>query len=329
MLHKILRKILHTPVLLAFTVLAIGWLFIELRGIFVIIFVSYIIMAALTPSVERLRSWRIPKGIAAATVYIVTVLAILLVIVPIIPFLIEQVQLLFMQFPSYLDRVTHDLGFNITSDQIQDIFTDEIGTIGQNAVQVTQAFFGGLFSLLSIFVISFYLLLDHEKVKTGISSLFHKDYRQKAVETLSLVEVKLGAWLRGQLLLSCVIGLTTWVALYVVGVPFALPLALIAGILEIIPTLGPILAAIPAVIIAFNVSPTLGIVTIAIYLGIQFLENNLIVPKVMQRAVGLNPVVIIIGIIVGSQLLGVAGALLSIPFISMIKVILSSLDEEK
>lgn len=328
MLHKVFQKIVHNHVLLVFAILSIGWLVLELRGIILVLFISYIIMAALTPAVERLRKWKIPRVAASAVVYVATVLAIILVVVPIIPFLTEQILSLFSQFPAYIDRVSRDLGFHVTTEQIQEVFTNELGTIGQNAILATQRFFGGIFSLLSIFVISFYLLLYHESVKSGIANLFHKDYREKAQTTLATIELKLGAWLRGQLLLSCIIGVTTWIALYIVGVPFALPLALIAGILEIVPTLGPILAAIPAVIIAFNVSPTLGIITIVIYLGIQALENNFIVPKVMQRAVGLNPVVIILGIIIGGQLLGVAGALLSIPFITMIKVIHTSLEEE-
>lgn len=328
MLHKVFQKIVHNHVLLAFTILGLGWLVLELRGILLVLFISYIIMAALTPAVERLRRWKVPRTIAAAIVYIATVLAIVLVVVPIIPFLTEQILALFSQFPAYIDRVSRDLGFHVTTEQIQEVFTGELGSIGQNAIVATQRIFGGIFSLISIFVISFYLLLYHENVKLGIANLFQKDYREKIQETLVTIELKLGAWLRGQLLLSCIIGVTTWVALYVVGVPFALPLALIAGILEIVPTLGPILAAIPAVIIAFNVSPTLGVITIAIYLAIQALENNFIVPKVMQRAVGLNPVVIIIGIIIGSQLLGIAGALLSIPFITMIQVIHTQLEEE-
>ena len=140
------------------------------------------------------------------------------------------------------------------------------------------------------------------------------------------IEEKLGNWLRGQIVLSVSIGVTTWVVLTLLGVDFAFPLAVIAGILEIIPTIGPIISAVPAIIVALNISPILaGVVAISYFL-IQLLENNILVPRIMQRAVGLNPIVIIIGIIVGSRLLGVAGALLAIPFIVFLVVIYRNLE---
>lgn len=125
--------------------------------------------------------------------------------------------------------------------------------------------------------------------------------------------------------MSLNIGFFTWIALSLVGLNYALPLALLAGFLEIVPTIGPILAAIPAVIVALTISPTMGLVVTGIYIVIQLLENNIIVPKIMQHAVGLNPVVIIIAILVGAELLGITGALLSLPFVSFVTVIFNSL----
>jgi len=110
--------------------------------------------------------------------------------------------------------------------------------------------------------------------------------------------------------------------------PFALPLAVLAALLEIVPTIGPILAAIPAVIVAFTISPNMALIVVVIYVVVQVLENNLLVPRIMQRAVGLNPIVVIIGIIVGGQLLGIMGALLSVPFISLIVVIFKNVKEQ-
>jgi len=130
------------------------------------------------------------------------------------------------------------------------------------------------------------------------------------------VEDKLGAWLRGQIVLSLAIGVITWFVLTILGIPFALPLAILAGFLEIIPTIGPIIAAIPAVIVAFAISPFMGLVVMLAYVGIQVAENNILVPKIMQKAVGLNPVVILVAILIGANLMGIIGALLSIPLVS-------------
>ena len=128
-----------------------------------------------------------------------------------------------------------------------------------------------------------------------------------------------------QVVLSLTIGVITWLALTILGIPFALPLAILAGFLEIIPTLGPIIAAIPATIVALAISPVMALSVIAVYIVIQLTENNFLVPKIMQKAVGLNPVVIIIAILVGSNLFGVIGALLSIPFVSAAIIVFRAL----
>jgi predicted PurR-regulated permease PerM len=110
------------------------------------------------------------------------------------------------------------------------------------------------------------------------------------------------------------------------GLPYALPLALLAGILEVVPTLGPILSAIPAAAIAFTISPTLGFTIIIFYILLQALENQVLVPKIMEKAVGLNPVVVILGVMIGGNLMGISGALLAIPFISFLIVLFNSLN---
>ncbi|MBI2420934.1 MAG: AI-2E family transporter, partial [Candidatus Levybacteria bacterium] len=134
-----------------------------------------------------------------------------------------------------------------------------------------------------------------------------------------------GAWLRGQVFLSFVIGFITWISLTVVGIEYALPLALLAGMLEVIPTLGPIIAAVPAVIVAFAVSPATAALVTVVYVIIQLAENNILVPKIMQKAVGLNPVAIIVAILIGGKVLGILGALLSIPFLSVLIIVYKQL----
>jgi predicted PurR-regulated permease PerM len=168
--------------------------------------------------------------------------------------------------------------------------------------------------------------LYRETVTNSFVNIFPKNYRGKVFKTTRLIEDKLGSWLRGQIVLSFSIGFLTWIVLSLLGVSFALPLAVIAGILEIVPTIGPILSAIPAIIVALNISPLLALIVAVSYIFIQLFENNVLVPRIMQRAVGLNPIVIILSIIVGGKLLGVAGALLAIPFVSLIFVAYKNLE---
>jgi predicted PurR-regulated permease PerM len=107
---------------------------------------------------------------------------------------------------------------------------------------------------------------------------------------------------------------------------FALPLAVLAGLFEIVPTVGPIISAVPAIVVALTISPNMAIIVAIAYILIQFTENHLLVPRIMQRAVGLNPVVVIVGVIAGERLLGIPGALLSVPFISLLFIIAKNIE---
>jgi len=186
-----------------------------------------------------------------------------------------------------------------------------------------------ILTIITVFIVSLYLLLYNDSFKKHFSRLFHERNQAKVLNTLNLVNDKLGAWLQGQILLSLSIGALTWIALMLLGIPFALPLALLASILELVPTLGPMLSAIPAVIVSLTISPTMALVIIATYILIQLLENQLLVPKIMQRAVGLNPVIVILSVSVGATLLGMVGAFLAIPFISFVIVIYKSLEAQR
>lgn len=319
--HKFIQYLLKNQVIFALFLLVLGWLVIELRGILISLFISYIFMAALTPYVEFLQKKGFPKMFAVLITFIGILLLILLIVLPLIPFFVSQIKLLISGLPEYIDQSARSLGFSIDQKQIQELVSKELNSIGRNAFAVTTRVFGGIFSTLTVLVVSFYLLMEHNKFKVWLTSFFHVDSQNRILTILNQVDDKLGAWLRGQIVLSLFIGVITFISLAIIGLPNALSLALIAGILEIIPTLGPILSSIPAIIIALTISPGMAVVIIVLYIIIQMLENNLLVPKIMQRAVGLNPVVVIIGVVIGTSLLGVAGALLSIPFIALLAVL--------
>lgn len=325
MKNPIIKYLAQNQFLSAFLVIAFLWFLIKIIYILIALFAAYIIMAAFSPLVRRMQKLKIPKAIAAMITYILILASIVMIVLPLLPFFMSQIQALFSNFPRYVDQAGKLIGITIEPLQVEKYLSSQIGTIGINAFRLTSAIFSSLFSVLTIFVISFYLLLDYEQCSKLVAGLFPKESRTKVITTLSQIERKLGAWFRGQLILSFAIGITTWTVLTLLGVPFALPLAILAGILEIVPTVGPILSAIPAVIIGIATSPALTIGVILAYCVIQLLENNVLVPKVMQQAVGLNPIVIITGVMIGGNLLGILGALLSIPFISILVILYNSL----
>lgn len=315
----------------ALFLIALCWFFVQIKDIIVSIFLSYIIMAAVLPVVEFLRRKRFPKILAVLIPYLGITVAIFLLILPLVPFVIDQIASLITQFPKLLDQSATTFHITVDPRDVQSHINNQIDTIGQNALDFTTKFFGGVFSIITIFVVSFYLLMYSDAFKKFMANLFHDNKHDFVMKALDRVNDKLGAWLRGQIVLMIFIGFFSWVGLSLLGVPYALPLALMAGLLEILPTIGPIISAIPAIIVALTISPTMAVAVVVLYMLIQMLENQILVPKIMEKAVGLNPVIVILGVMIGANLMGIAGALLAIPFISFIIVIYNSfknLDEK-
>jgi predicted PurR-regulated permease PerM len=286
-------------------------------------------MASILPVVVFLRKRRFPNIFAVAIPFFAMLFAIVLLILTLIPFFIDQAQNLIIKFPLYFKQALLTLGVSLEVNQVQSYLTSQIDSISANAFTFTTKVFGGIFSLMMIFIVSFYMLLYYDEFKRLIARLFRPDTHSNILSAIDKVNEKLGAWLRGQIVLSLFIGVLSWILLTALGVPNALPLALLAGLLEIVPTLGPILSAIPAVIIAITISPTLAISVAIGYIVIQLIENNLLVPKIMEKAVGLNPIVVIMGVLIFSNLIGISGALLAIPLIAFAIVILKSLEQKQ
>lgn len=329
MIHKFLAYLLKHQIIFALFIIAFGWLVIQIRDIIVSVFVSYIIMSAFLPYTKMLRRIGLPKIIAVFIPYIVVIIAIFLIIVPLIPFSISQGQQFVDKFPLYLTETGKTFGVKINVEQVESFVNSQMNTLGRNAFEVTTTVFGGFFSVLTVFIISFYMLYYQGSFNKFVGGLFHPDDRPTVISTVDRINIKLGAWLRGQIVLSFTISVMSWIALTILNVPFALPLAVLAGLLEVVPTLGPIISAVPATIVAFTISPSLAISVIIAYVIIQLLENNILVPNIMRRAVGLNPVIVILGIVIGANLMGAAGALLAIPFISFIIVLFQSIEEKQ
>lgn len=329
MLQIIFNYLRKNQVIFALFIILFLWLIFQIRVILLTLFLAYIIMAAMLPIVEFLRKRKVPKTAAVVITYLSIVLILILLILPLIPFIYSQIELLITGFPKYLDKSARFVGVHLDAKSIQTYFNAQLDLLSKSAFDVTSKIFGGIFSGITIFIVSFYLLMYNDVFKRFIANMFAKEYHGRVLRTVGLVNDKLGAWLQGQMTLCLAIGTISYLALTALGIPFAPPLAMIAGILEAIPTLGPILSAIPAAIVALTISPQMALVVVFTYWLIQMLENQLLVPKIMQRAVGLNPVIVIIGVTIGANLMGAVGALLAIPFISLIIVIYKSIEAER
>lgn len=197
-----------------------------------------------------------------------------------------------------------------TEDQVQ-----------QQAWTMTQSTAVGLGQAVLLFTMAFYWLTSREQTLSLLLLLSPKSRRQRVHAIWNDIEFRLGAYVRGTGILMVIIGLASYLGLLALGVPYAPALALIAGITEAIPIVGPLIGAVPAVIVGFTVSPVTGVLVALLYGVIQVLENNVLVPRIMSSNVGLNPLVIIIAIVAGSTLNGVVGAILAIPLAGALQVL--------
>ncbi len=193
--------------------------------------------------------------------------------------------------------------------------------------------FGGIVSFFIVLVMTFYLVVEEDGMKRFIRSLTPDHHQPYITQLMKRIQERLAWWLRGQIILSIIVFVLVYLGLMILGVKYALLLALVAGIFEIIPYLGPVLSAVPAVFFAFVQKPSLALFVIILYVLIQQAENHLIVPKVMGKVVGLNPLVVIISILIGARLAGALGALLAVPVATALAVyvedLMGSQQEEK
>ncbi|GDX61958.1 AI-2E family transporter [Candidatus Levyibacteriota bacterium] len=294
------------------------WFIYTIQELLISIFIAYIIASALNSFIDFLEINGIPRWLGVLLSFISITAGIAIIIIPLIPFLLSQMQSLLTVLPQYIEQLIKITNSNIDTNQVKGFIFDQINTWSQNIFGVTKAVFGGFFNLLLILFISFNLLIDRNKIGKYAITLFPENLKDKIIKSFILGERQLGAWLRGQITLCIFMGLITWIALSMLHFEFALPLALLVSLFEAIPTIGPIISSIPAIIIAMTISPQMTAIIIIIYVGMNMLENNILVPKIMEKAVGIHPVIIVLSIAIGAKLLGILGALLAVPFISLV-----------
>lgn len=298
------------------------WIVYLIRDLLIILFVAVIFVSALSPLVNFLVKLRLPKVLGIAITYIIIIGIITGLIIGIVPPLVEQSSKLIATSPSLIAQF-----FNITNLD-KSVFSSELTAFSKNLFSITVSIFDNLLTLIFLLVVTFYMMLERDNLESRIASLF-RDKQERVRRSIVLIEEKLGAWLRGQVILSLIIGILAYIGLLILNIPYALPLALIAGIMEVVPVIGPIISALPAIFIALTISPILSVGVAAMYFVIQQVENHLIVPQVMKRAVGLNPLVVILAIAIGSRLLGISGALLAVPIAVVIQIIVTEIIEGK
>ena len=300
-----------------------------LKDVLIIFLFALIIASAISPFANWLDEKRFPRLLGVLLLFLVVLALVVAVLSLIIPYVSQDISQLTSTLPQLVTKVSTSLDkvqqgspqYLDFISEIQNIlqgFSNYLQQSSQSIIGLVVSIFGGVMSAVAILIISFYLSVTKNGIDKFLGSIVPEKYEDYAIDLWRRAEFKVGLWLQGQLLLGLVMGLLVYVGLSLMDIKFALILGFLAAILEIVPMVGPVLAAIPAIFLAFLLSPALGLWVIVFYVIIQQLENHILVPVVLGKTVGLNPVVVIIALLVGQQLAGIPGMILSVPIATII-----------
>ncbi len=314
-------EISHRTVVFTVFFLIFVWILFRIREIILQFFLALVITAILNPTVTRLSKRKIPRGASVLVVYFILFGLVGLSIAALVPALIDQTTAFINNFP----KVIENIGISgVVSDQIVQQFVTQLGRLPTQVAKLTVSVFSNLISLVGVLVFAFYLLSEREKLDDQLAELIGSKKRDLIEKNIKSIEDKLGSWARGQLTLMFVVGFANYIGLSLLGIPFALPLSVLAGLLEIVPYIGPVIAAIPAVLIGLGISPVMGFATAALAFLVQQLENYIFVPKIMEKSVGVHPVITLFSLAIGFKLLGIIGILVAVPIFITLQVLLKT-----
>ncbi len=330
-----------------FAILLGFWALWVLSDLVLVIITAVILASSIEPAVKFLGKYRIHRIPAVLGVY--TALAVFLVglfyafVPPVVSELID--------FSQRLPTVAQELNLNIFSENtnalkkgetfiaqisegapVQELFAtlSKISSSSRGFAGAVGSVFGGLFSFILIVVLSFYFAMQERGIENFLRIVIPSSREDYVINLWERSRVKIGKWMQGQLLLGVLIFVLVYLGLTIFGVPYALLLALLAGVLELIPVFGPIIAAIPAVALAFGAGgTTLALIITGFYLLVQQFESNLIYPLVVRKIVGVPPILVILALIIGFQLAGFLGILISVPVVAAIMELVDDIEKKK
>lgn len=293
----------------------------NIRAILIQLFVAIILTSALNPVVNRLEHYHI-RGhkISRISAIILTYVSLFIILMGFGTYLAQP---LTEQTRSLINQIPYILNFlniwGINEQLVMQQFS-QVGAISANIFRFLGSIFSNVFTVFTTVVMSFYLLLEREHLHRHLGNFFSNPKLEKRIERfINRLEIQMGGWVRAQVILMIMVGVLNYLGFALLGIDYALALAIIAGFLEIIPNIGPTIAIIPAAVAGFSISTTYGIAIIAWSIVVQQVENNILVPQVMSKSAGINPLLTIIGLLIGLSLAGIPGAILAVPAIIIIK----------
>ena len=295
----------------------------KLGSILGIVFLATLIVISMEQAVKYFMkvtvfNKKIKRGFAVFISYFLFLIILAGMVTFIVPPLVIELQRMIVSLPSIVSSIQIPGDWQMSLGDVLPVTSK----ISSGLVGVTFSVFSNFAMFVTLLVISIYMSADWENIRRGFVSLFPKKIEDSVDDTLSSIEKNLGTWIKGQLLLMLAIGVASFIGLSILGVKYSVGLGLMAGIFEAIPTVGPLLSGVIAGLIGFSDSPIKGIGVVSLFIVIQQLENNILVPKVMGKVSGFSPLVIFLALLIGANFFGIIGAICAVPVTMIISTIL-------
>lgn len=331
--------------LLRLGVISLGLLLLwQLQNLVVVLMISIVLASTLAPIIQQVESLRAPRWLAVLGVYVSLIGVAITATLVIGPTITEQIQRIFIALPGYLDTLTTLIEESIMQMGISK--PEDLGMINQlfdlqaltawtfrssqklilQSVDITKGLLGGVFNLLLALILSAYMLSDSQRLLNGLVSLFPQPWEQRLADQVHPVSQRMGAYIQGRLLVSLILGTTVSIGLKLIGIAeVALGLGAIAGLTNLIPFFGPVLGAIPALLVAVAQGGWTVVWVFLLFVLIQNLETYVLDPLVVSPSVNVPPLYQLLAVLGGTQVLGIIGALIAPPWVAAGGVLIENL----
>jgi predicted PurR-regulated permease PerM len=315
---------LRDQCLVGLSLIAFLWVASQVVGrilhIVVVVLLALVLAYALEPALV-LGQRVLPRALAALLIYAVALAIIAGGVLLIAPPAIQQAQSLADRLPAYLDQLN---GYEPAGVDIAGALRTFAQSAVLSAVTIAEAIAGGIVDTALVLVLGFWFMVDGRRMVRFAIRLFPERQRDKAQFVQATVSQVVGAYIRGQLTMAAIIGLSSGIGSWLLGVRYPLLIGILAFLFELIPMAGPILASLPAVVISLTQPWPLVIWVVLFFVAMQFIENNVLAPRITGGAVGLHPVAALLAIVIGADLGGVVGALFAVPFAGVASVLIAA-----
>lgn len=349
---KISGKSVAKATIIILSLLVFAYLITQIADILVVFFVAFLLAAAMEPAIDSLNKKKIPRGVAVILFYIAAISILGFIVAYILPILAQQISelavslgrylkglaegqqtsLIPVRFQPYLQQFLKSINVHDLASQVESalqLVAGQLFTIGGNLWEVIKIISHGFINTILVLVLAYFMAVEKHSVDRFIFAFIPLKHEEYLAHKIMLVQKKIGFWVRGMLIMMLSMGFLVFVGLLILRVNYAAVLAIIAGILELVPVVGPLIAWLVAVPIVLNQgSFTILVAVTILYFVAQQIEGHVLIPIVMKKVVGLNPIVILFALLVGFEFLGILGAVLSVPVATMISIFVNDFFEK-